>query len=182
MCVSALGAVSVSVFVWLRSSCNHVFSKVGGPLKFERLPPKVVTQNEKYRGRDSAINGSYAVSNGYDFWQSWRNWCCWTNATVCLHSLCNAFWIGHKFVVKYCNTSNNVFPVPRFRTHQLNILRTTNFSSYWVCRLERDSNLALALHHLYDRWIATHLVMGTISDTITFMQNLCKLMTTQEAL
>ena len=72
MCVSAVGAVRVPVFVWLRSSCNHV-CKVGGTLKFERLALKVVTQNDEYRGRDYAINGSYAMSNGYDFWQSWRN-------------------------------------------------------------------------------------------------------------
>jgi len=47
-------------------------------------------------------------------------------------------------------------------------MHTTNFSSYRVCRLEGDSNLAL--HHLYDRWMAAHLVMGRISDRITFMQ------------
>jgi hypothetical protein len=41
----AVGAVKVPVFVCLRRSCNHV-SEVRGPLKFERLVLKVVTQND----------------------------------------------------------------------------------------------------------------------------------------
>ena len=42
---SAIGALKVPVFVYLRSSCNHV-SEVGGPFKFVRLALKVITQND----------------------------------------------------------------------------------------------------------------------------------------
>ena len=43
--LSANGEVKVPVFVYLRSSCNHV-SDLRGPLKFVRLALKVVTQND----------------------------------------------------------------------------------------------------------------------------------------
>jgi hypothetical protein len=43
-CVSAIRAVEVSVFVCLRSSCNHV-TEVGGSLRFLRPTLKIVMQH-----------------------------------------------------------------------------------------------------------------------------------------
>jgi hypothetical protein len=45
LCVSAIGAVEVPVFLCVCSTCNHV-TEVGGALKFVRLSLKVVTQND----------------------------------------------------------------------------------------------------------------------------------------